>query len=233
MKRIVLDAGHGGKDPGAVGNGLSEKNITLALVKETVTYLQMNYKATVFQTRNVDGTITLAERSSFANTNKADVFISFHINAHSSDLANGFESFIHPNAGSTTKELQKALHSKIVKLWKDAGRGDRGAKEANFHVLRETKMPAVLLEFGFVSNSKDAQLLKDYNFIKKNAAAVADALAEFLGLEKLKTFDKPKSIYRVIVNGKQTGAFAEQDNILRSVSESLKSGAEKVYIEKV
>jgi N-acetylmuramoyl-L-alanine amidase len=232
MKKIwYLDAGHGGKDPGAVGHGLKEKDLTLDICLRVQSYMELNYPGQECRmSRWNDKNLTLAQRTTEANGWKAECFVSVHINAHGSTLAAGFESFRHNTLISSQTpagRLQKLLHDKISPLWTMRKRPDRGMKTANFHVLRESRMPAVLLELGFISNPDDAALLKDSRFLDLHAAAIGDAVAQFLELKKAerRPISKPAAtLYRVIVDGKQVGAFQEIENTMRHTLEAVVAG---------
>lgn len=189
-KIIVLDGGHGGKDSGAIGNGLFEKHLTLALALETQKYLEMYYTGfKVLQTRSNDTTLSLEQRTDFANKNKADVYLSFHINSAAS-LAEGFESFVYTKAGASSKAFQNVLHKEVFSTMQKHGvTKDRGMKNANYHVLRETNMTSLLTETLFINNKKDANYLMKESFIKDVAKSHAIGLVKFLGLA-----EKPKTV---------------------------------------
>ncbi|MFE8698397.1 N-acetylmuramoyl-L-alanine amidase [Cytobacillus sp. FJAT-53684] len=180
---IALDPGHGGSDPGAVGNGLLEKDITLKLALKTGTILRTQYDCDVMYTRNRDVSLTLSERASIANRSKADLFCSFHINSFNA-TAKGFETFRY---SKTTKEksieLQKNVHEEVMKALKPYGIMDRGMKAENFAVVRETIMPALLTETLFISNPNEAKLLKSDAFLDQVAAAHAAGIAKVAGLK--------------------------------------------------
>jgi N-acetylmuramoyl-L-alanine amidase len=93
VKRIVLDPGHGGKDPGAISGGLKEKDVTLAVAKRLKPALEKELGCEVVLTRDDDRFLGLEERTAFANTQGADLFLSLHLNAHSSAKAHGFETY--------------------------------------------------------------------------------------------------------------------------------------------
>ena len=183
MKKIFIDPGHGGKDPGASGNGLQEKDIVLDLSLELADRLK-SYDCQVKLSRDKDVYVSLADRTNAANAWKADLFFSIHVNGHTNAGANGYEDFTYPVVGATTANIRKELHPHIAKVWTDAGRANRGMKTANFQVLRETTMPAVLVELGFISNPQDASLLKQPAFRDKLVGAMAAGIAEAMGLQK-------------------------------------------------
>ena len=232
-KKVFLDPGHGGSDPGAVGNGLQEKDRTLKIALATEKYLKQYEGVLVKLSRRGDTYLSLSARADMANKWGADYFVSIHINARG---GSGFESYIFSGTvSSKTKEYQKKVHQVIA-----AGTGwtDRGMKRANFAVLRETKMPAILTENGFIDRKEDAAKLKDSKFIDLLGKLHAEGIAKALGLKKKSTSTpspnpKPSGLHRVIVDGKQTGAFAVHENILNEVSRAIKSGAKKVVVEKV
>ena len=170
---VVLDAGHGGKDSGAIGNGLKEKDLTIKIVNRIADKLKM-YDVRVAKTRVGDETLSLQSRCNIANVLGADLFVSVHINAGG---GTGYESFIHTSVknDSETIRLQKGFHNQT--LFKD-----RGMKSSNFQVLRGTQMTAILTENGFIDN------VNDMNVLTKNIEAVADyhvyGILNYLGLKK-------------------------------------------------
>ncbi|WP_153124695.1 N-acetylmuramoyl-L-alanine amidase [Peribacillus tepidiphilus] len=229
MVRIVLDAGHGGHDPGAVANGLREKDLTLAIVKRIGRMLGEYENAEVFYTRTDDRYLSLEERAAIANKLKADLLISVHINAGG---GTGFESYVY-NGGvsSQTVALQNVLHGEILVAMRQFGNiTDRGKKRANYTVLRETKMPAVLTENLFI-DSNDAKYLKNEAFLKAVGEAHARGVAKFLGLpQKAKSQPKQKvsdeKLHRV-----QVGAFADPYNAKQLAEELKKKGYPAIVVE--
>ncbi|MBU8789112.1 N-acetylmuramoyl-L-alanine amidase [Bacillus sp. FSL K6-0138] len=181
MKKVWFDAGHGGKDSGAAANGLKEKDVVLQMVKHAKSYLESNYNSVeVKLTRSTDVFYELSERADMANKWGADVFVSFHINAGG---GTGFETFRYPGTAGDTLDLQQALHTEILATMKVYGQiVDRGLKQANLAVVRETHMPAVLTENLFIDRREDADRLKDTGFVKAVAEAHARGVAKYLGL---------------------------------------------------
>ena len=183
-KIVVLDAGHGGHDPGAQSGGLREKDLTLDIVKRTINKLK-KYNVKVIATRTTDKFISLSGRANIANKNKADLFVSVHIN---SGGGTGFESFIYNGSiQSSTKSFQNTLHKAIMNK---ISVNDRGKKSANFAVVRETNMPAVLTENLFVDG--DNKSLNQGSVLDNLAQGHADGIAEFLGLKKSSNTKPPK-----------------------------------------
>lgn len=174
----MLDPGHGGKDPGAVANGLQEKDLTLQLGLR-IGELLMNRGAEVRFTRAADVFVELSERARMANEAGVDYFLAVHINAGG---GSGFESFTYPGAAGETERIRSVIHTHVAAVFTSAGMPDRGQKQANLAVLRETRMPAVLLEYGFIDHPRDSVLLRDPAFLERLAVATADGVAEAFGL---------------------------------------------------
>lgn len=151
---IVIDPGHGGDDPGAVGHELHEARINLAVAKLLVQQLPTpEYEAIL--SRESDVFVGVPNRVEASNASRAKLFVSLHCNAASSPEANGFEVLYY--TGSVKgKALAEAVHRSTRSLFVR----DRGIKErGDLCVLRETDCPAVLVEMGFVTHAGDAQLL--------------------------------------------------------------------------
>jgi len=107
VRRIVLDPGHGGKDPGAMANGLREKDLTLKVARKTAALLKEKYEYEVILTRQKDSSLPLEERTAIANTSKADLFVSIHVNAHPSGRVRGIETF-YLNLATNTEAMRVA-----------------------------------------------------------------------------------------------------------------------------
>lgn len=181
MKKVMLDPGHGGYDPGAVGpSGVQEKNITLAVARQVADLLsaavevQLTHKEDVAWDDNSD----LAARSALANEWSADCFLSIHCNSAADPQAHGTETFHYPGS----EQGQALANSVQAKLINALGLTDRGVKEANFAVLRQTNCPASLAELAFVSNPAEEALLESPDFQAKSAKAIAEGIVGFLGL---------------------------------------------------
>ena len=179
--KIMLDPGHGGHDPGAVANGLREKDLTLDICQRIRRILETEYTGVqVRLTRETDTYLDLSQRAKLANQWGADFFLSIHINAGG---GTGWESYRYTAASSRTAAYQDTIHTEVMRTI-GAIVKDRGKKAANFAVLRETKMPALLTENLFIDNAKDAALLKDPAFLDKLARGHVLGLEKALGLKK-------------------------------------------------
>lgn len=176
MITVIIDPGHGGKDPGAVCNGYKEKDQTLGVAKRLqVKLAEININS--MMTRDKDEYITLLHRAEIAKKIKDNaVFISIHLNASESHKASGFESFV-LSKKSGNKELQDILHEAIMELNTKYRIKDRGKKEASFLVLKHVKhIPAVLLELFFID--ADIEKIKGSNYYAEVATAIATAIAD-------------------------------------------------------
>lgn len=183
-KVIVVDAGHGGYDPGAIGvTGLSEKdfNLDLALkLREKLTALE----ATVIMTRVDDTFISLSGRASVANQVYADIFVSIHANSSYTPSKQGTSTYYYTPSTIPSLYLQREQRQKLAlkvqdRLVAQLGTGNIGILQANFAVLRETQMPSILVESAFLSNANDEALLKDDHFRDKEAQAITDGLLDY------------------------------------------------------
>jgi N-acetylmuramoyl-L-alanine amidase len=180
MAKIYLDPGHGGSEPGAVGNGLLEKNVNLSIAQKTRDILNRDYEGhSIRMSRNSDVTVSLPQRTNEANSWGADYFVSIHINAGG---GTGYEDFIYngPVSG-VTHTYRDRMHAEIMK---QVDFRNRGKKRDNFHVLRESRMPAILTENGFIDNASDAAKLKTDSYLNRIALGHANGIALALGLRR-------------------------------------------------
>jgi len=193
MVKIYIDPGHGGADSGATGHGLQEKKLTLQIALKAREELSNYNNVTVKMSRTNDKTVSLQQRTNEANAWNADYYVSIHIN---SGGGTGFESYIYnqlSNTGKTAK-MRSTLHDAVAKA---NDLKDRGKKKENFHVLRETKMEAVLTENGFIDTNADAKKLKDTEWINKVGKAHADGIVKIFNLKKKTNSNVGKDTYTV------------------------------------
>jgi len=157
-KKIYVDPGHGGSDPGAVGpTGLKEKDVNLRVGTVLKNCLIEYGGATVRMSRTGDKYVSLDARANDANNWGAARFISIHHNSSSDRSVNGTETYSYP--GSVTgADLRDKVQKQLV-AW--GGLRNRGGKTANFLVLRKTTMPAILTEASFISNPSEEARLRD------------------------------------------------------------------------
>jgi len=172
-KTIVIDAGHGGFDPGAVGvNGLQEKEAVLSIALKSAQVLK-NHGYKVILTRDTDKFLSLWKRVDIANKSKADIFISIHANSFYNNSAHGIETFFKSNQG---KKLADRIQDKLSQ---SLNRENRGIKYGNFYVISKTHMPSVLVETGFVSNKKEAILLQSQDYINRIADSILKGVNDY------------------------------------------------------
>jgi N-acetylmuramoyl-L-alanine amidase len=174
---IVLDAGHGGKDPGAVGSGITEKEIVLDVTKRLEAKLKAA-GATIIMTRSGDTYPTLGERVELAEDKYADMFVSIHVNAASAS-ASGSETFYDTSQnlnGEESKKLASEIQKQMISL---VGTKDRGIKDNDFYVLRNNDMVSVLVELAFISNSSDLVKLKSDKYKDLFAEAIYRGIVEY------------------------------------------------------
>ena len=215
VKTIMIDAGHGGKDPGAIGNGITEKRVTLTLAKLLAERLQKQ-GFTVLHTRRDDSFVALDQRAVLANNKKADLFISLHVNASTDGRTNGLETYFldlartssaatvaaRENAVSVknisdlqfiladlmlTSKLQESqdlaatIHRHMFSRLRQAGftMSDNGVRSAPFYVLMGARMPAVLVEVGYLSNDADARRIKNQKYLERLADGIAQGVVDY------------------------------------------------------
>lgn len=182
-KLIVIDAGHGGKDSGALGKigdtTINEKDLTLSIAAKTVNILKSS-GLNVMMTRDSDTYPTLEDRVNFANGNNASLFVSIHINANDKPEPYGIETYYcttnnNNDYGITSEALAGDIQKNLIE---NLGGKNRGVKTANFYVIKNTVMPAVLIETGFITNEEEVKKLADDSYQQKAAEAIASAITK-------------------------------------------------------
>ncbi len=217
VSRIVIDPGHGGKDPGAVSpEGVLEKDLVLQIGKRLARRLEME-GFEVFLTRSTDKFLTLEKRTNFANEKRADLFVSLHINSHRDRSIRGIETyFLNLTTDATAIEVaarenattQKSLsdlqliindlmlnskinesskfancvHNDIISSAVNVGYAGRnlGVRQAPFYVLLGAQMPSILLELGFITNSKDMSLLQRRSYQEALVDGIAKGINNYI-----------------------------------------------------
>jgi N-acetylmuramoyl-L-alanine amidase len=173
---VVIDPGHGGKDPGAIGpTGLMEKHVTLDIGLR-VRRLLVEDGVRVVMTRETDVYIELADRSRIGRERGGTVFVSLHTNANTLAAVNGSETYyLTPLSLSLAQMIQDELARAL-------GLPSRGIKTANFLVLRENALPSVLVEVAFISHPQEEARLREETFRERIAGAVARGITRFLAI---------------------------------------------------
>lgn len=173
-KLIVLDAGHGGSDPGAQRSGIQEKELTMQItnqLKKRLTQLG----ARVVMTRSDDTFVSLEDRVKITNETQPDLFVSIHINAlESTNSIYGVETYYQTEQ---SKPLAAAIHQQLVS---GLGVPDRFVRKARFYVINHTAVPAILAEVGFISNPKERDNLGSAEYQVKIADSVSSGIVQFL-----------------------------------------------------
>ncbi|CAA0168675.1 N-acetylmuramoyl-L-alanine amidase family protein [Tenacibaculum maritimum] len=242
--KVVLDAGHGGRDPGNLGNGFKEKKIALKVVLAIGKELQKNKDIEVVYTRKKDVFVELHNRAKIANNKKADLFVSVHCDSHGSD-AHGAGTFVLGlNGNSGNLEIAKrenavillednykknydydpnspesviglsvlqeenldnslAIADLIQYNFSKIKRYDRKVKQANFLVLRETVMPSVLIELGFLTNKAEGKFLNTKSGQLKMAKSIAIAIEKYIKRLRLNTVVKQVAKTKIVKKDKK------------------------------
>ena len=176
--RVVIDPGHGGPDPGAIGiEGLRETDVVLDVALQVAQLLQAR-GVQVLLTRTTEVDVDLPPRVALANASGAQLFVSLHANALSLDRpdVNGIETFYFE--GGASSQLAQFMQDHLLAV--SPGTPDRGARPGRFFVIRRTVMPSVLAEMGFVTGEIDAPRLSDASFRRRLAQAVSGAILLYL-----------------------------------------------------
>jgi N-acetylmuramoyl-L-alanine amidase len=177
---VVIDPGHGGKDPGAIGlGGIQEKDIILPISQMLANLLEQQ-GVQVLMTRTSDYFVGLQGRTDMANRADADLFVSIHANSMGkgrSDV-NGLEVYYFGN-----RRLADTIHRSILA---SVNIRDRGVRRARFYVLRNSKMPSTLVEVGFVTGAEDSAKLTNPSYQRQMAEAIARGVLQFIGQNNLR-----------------------------------------------
>ena len=176
--RVVIDPGHGGPDPGAVGiNGLRETDVVLDVSLQVAQLLQAK-GVEVLLTRTSEVDVDLPPRVALANNNRADLFLSIHANALSLSRpdVNGIETFYFQEGRA--RRLAEAVQVQMLRI--SPGSPDRGTRPGRFFVIRRTVMPSALAEMGFVTGELDSPRLADPAFRRRMAVAITTGLLNYL-----------------------------------------------------
>lgn len=182
-KIVVLDAGHGGYDPGSIGSsGIMEKDVTLAIALKIGDILKKNNIDVVY-TRKTDDVPwpsnvkqDLVARAALSNSLQTDLFISIHLNSFKQEIVKGTETF-YSNGSLKSKQAAQLIHNQIIK---DIGLVDRGIRGDDFSLLRNVKAPTVLLELGYISNKSDEIILKNPSYQEKFAKSIAKSVLNYI-----------------------------------------------------
>ena len=183
---IVLDPGHGGRDRGATGiGGVREKDINLAVAKQLAAALRRQLGAKVVLTRSSDRFLSLARRVRIANRAKADLFVSIHANAHRRSSVQGVETYFMRGARAKKGRswtLAGLVHRNTIRALRRNRTAVRslGIKPAGFQVLRGVRMPAVLVETGFLTHRTEGHRLRQPDYQRRLVDGIVSGVRQFL-----------------------------------------------------
>jgi len=185
---VVIDPGHGGRQPGTAHHGLVEKDLVLTLSHMVMEHLNRNPSIRAYMTRHDDITVLNSWRAEFANEKGADLFISIHANAAYNPNVNGIETWYvnHPREAGwrfTSRQFSEIMQRNMIRATSAVDRGLRPSSYIDgIIVLRETQMPAALLEVGFLSNRAEAERLATESHQRLIARAIYDGIVEAAGV---------------------------------------------------
>ena len=187
-KVIVLDAGHGGWDPGMVSGKVEEKHINLSIAQKLQVFLEQG-GATVIITRVDDSDLAnnksgdMNARRLIANTSHADIFVSIHQNSFASSSVRGAQTFYF-NESDNSQKLATHIQERI-KEFVDTSNKFKPRANSNYYVLKQTEMPAVLVECGFLTNHGERQKLTDEQYQEKMAWAIYLGIVDYFHIEQM------------------------------------------------
>lgn len=231
--KICIDAGHGGKDPGAVYGDWLEKEFTLDIALKLKKKLKRYKQIITIMTRETDEFISLSTRCFVANQNKCDLFISIHINSASNSTACGIETHIYSKNENLTGQI---FQEKLIEATQTINRGVKISPM--LYVLNSTKMSSVLLELGFINNFNDIKNLRKETYRDNLATAIEKAICRYFNIEVLKENNKErvKMIYKTVneipeyaksiikdlvdsgvINGEENGNLNLSDEMVRTI----------------
>ena len=191
-RSIFLDPGHGGSDPGAISGGVREKDLTLSVYNKVSSKLaSLGY--TVLTSRNVDKDVDLVDRADQANKANADMLLSIHFNAGGRGIARGIETYYYQATADRVPKINKENHNNAERLERSrklankvqqnllyqTGANDRGVKRASFTVLRETSIPSILVELGFIDNPEERNKIKTDEYQERLANGIVDGIVAY------------------------------------------------------
>jgi N-acetylmuramoyl-L-alanine amidase len=178
MFKIIIDAGHGGRDPGSPGSSEKEEKLyTLSLAYKVFDLLQNERDITPILTRRDDSYMTTEERVTMANHVQVDLFISLHANSFTNKKTRGTETYYY-NRNSIS--LANILHKQLIQA---TGFPDRKVRQMDYKVIKETSMPSALLEIGYLSNPAEESIMIAEVMQNKVAASIVRGIKQYMNTE--------------------------------------------------
>lgn len=178
-RTFIVDAGHGGRDPGAGAVGYSnvpEKTLVLSIARDVETLIK-GQGGRVIMTRTGDTYVELDERAAMAERYKADLLVSIHVDSNRDRTINGPSIYISRNASSMSRRIATSIHKRFL----DAGIASRGVRQADYRVLSKHSRPAVLVESGYLTNATEARNLNMNGYRTRIAKVIAAGITDVLG----------------------------------------------------
>ena len=219
MKRLVIDLGHGGHDPGAIGpNKTYESNIVLKIGSE-LSKLLKNYEIETKFTRLSDTFLSLGERTKIANDFKADFFLSIHINSSTNSSVRGTEIWQYSNKNERLNEFSNNLLKDLSNIFDIKNRGVKLSQ--NMFVLKNTNMPACLIEVDFISNIDAEKDLNNSENIKSVSLAIINNLLDLFELNRVEA----NNLYRVCIC-----SYKDKNNAINQLKIAKDKGFIDAYI---
>lgn len=200
---IVIDAGHGGDDPGKPKGKATykhEKDLNLAISLKLGKYITQNIpNVEVFYVRSGDRAVSLADRTDFANNKKADLFVSVHCNSNQNTKIDGAEVHVYGTPLEASVKLAELIKTEFSQKLKRKFRGvfDNKERGHNLYVLQYVDMPSVLIECGYMSNPKEEQFLNTEKGQNLIASGIYRAIKNYLAIPDIKEKEKSKTLYKV------------------------------------
>ncbi|WP_099159074.1 N-acetylmuramoyl-L-alanine amidase family protein [Virgibacillus ndiopensis] len=180
LYKVVIDPGHGGNDPGSIGaSGSYEKDFTLSLATKVYQLLKQIPQIDVYMTRDEDVFLSAEARvrPKFANDLGADLYISIHANTFTDPSVSGTETYYY---NQNSLSLANIIHKHVAEA---TGFRNRGVKKENYFVLKDTTMPATLLEIGYITNPKDEKMMLTDQFQESVATSIKNGVKEYLEID--------------------------------------------------
>lgn len=227
--KIMIDAGHGYETAGKrTVDGMKEYEFNRGVANEMKKLFTDYEHVTVLFSHSDQHDVPLVSRTTKANQEKVDLFISIHANAHGDGSSwtstAGIETFVYETKPKSAYELAKIVQRSLIA---HTARIDRGVKLANFHVLKATKMTAILCECGFMTNKQEAHLLRTGEYRHICAKAIVEGIATYYQLEKKESTEpsaSTKELFKV-----QVGAFKQKENA-QTLAADLQHQGYKAFI---
>ncbi|NLB19089.1 MAG: N-acetylmuramoyl-L-alanine amidase, partial [Syntrophomonadaceae bacterium] len=184
VARVVLDPGHGGRDPGAIGiTGSYEKDVNLAISNKAAEMLK-KAGMEVIMTRSDDRYVTVNSRVDIANAANAAIFVSIHSNSTTNSETNGTMLYYYVDHNILAAVAQASDREQLARIMQNSlvqslQRADKGVRQNNYVVIRYTEIPAILVETAYLSNLTEEMLLNDYAFQDRAAQAITDGIIKY------------------------------------------------------